>query len=640
MSTRTQVCLSVVALLAISACSAPEPSLPVESAPLDSLPIEAIWAGAVASPSPDGRYLYTRDDWADLLRIGVDDRQIMPLTDARQGDRYGGGVLGRVAVSTDGQRVAFFWASRSEEELQVRVVDVDGSGDISRCGSPNGARWVAWNREGDGLLVLGWGGGPNAAAVVELAIPSCEERRRLSWTTPVRPEAEGDRGVGNPHVSSDRTRVVYTGGDDLWAIELDPGAEPNLLLSHFGNTEAPTWSPDGQWVLFTSNIRGTRDLFAIPVEGVRAAGEPRRLRSDIGWTGSGQFNRNGDFLFFSTDFWDHALTVDLDPVTLEVVGTPEPVPDPGAWRTRRPVWSPDGSHMAFISDLYEPYWYPKLMVRDESTDEVKTLIEGEDLISDWYQTPTWTPEGDRVVMRGAEGQFLLLGPDPGESAEVAAECLPRDPSFQVVGWLDAETVLLHWSPSSEGITVRACDLTAGVGRDLLHLPGGRVNLALSPSRADLVFWLASDGRFSWEQPTVFDLQAADPMSSGRRLQFFDEVERPSEFYPGPRTNAWSRDGQELLVATFQVEDGGGHAYIEQDGYDRPTLSRLWALPIDGSSVRALGDVTTESGMMGIGIEWLSLHPARPSLLFTAGSKHQETRVIRGLAGFLDRIDVR
>ena len=117
-------------------------------------------------------------------------------------------------------------------------------------------------------------------------------------------------------------------------------------------------------------------------------------------------------------------------------------------------------------------------------------------------------------------------------------------------------------------------------------------------------------------------------------------ERPSEFYPGPRTNAWSRDGQELLVATFQVEDGGGHAYIEQGGYDRPTVSQLWALPIDGRPVRALGDVTTESGMMGIGIEWLGLHPLRPSLLFTAGSKHQETRVIRGLTGFLDGIDVR
>ena len=71
-----------------------------------------------------------------------------------------------------------------------------------------------------------------------------------------------------------------------------------------------------------------------------------------------------------------------------------------------------------------------------------------------------------------------------------------------------------------------------------------------------------------------------------------------------------------------------------------TVSLLWALPIDGSGVRPLGEVVTQSGMMGIGIEWLGLHPLRPSLLFTAGSKHQETRVIRGLAGFLDGIDAR
>jgi hypothetical protein len=587
-------------------------------------------------------FLFTRDDQGELLRVGVEERQITQLTaDGLDGDRYAGagGVLGSVAVSEDGQRLALIWHIRSEY-IGIRILRADGTGEIARCGLPSRARWLAWTQGGDGLLALGGGEGHNTAAAVELAIPTCEERRRLSWSTPVRPGAEGDRGVGNPHLSPDRTRVVYTGGDDLWAIELGLGAQPNLLLSDFGNTEMPTWSPDGRWVLFTSNLHGTRDLFALPVEGVRATGDPRRLRSDIGWTGDGQFSRNGDFFFFSTDFWDQALTLDLDPVTLEVLGTPEPVPDPGAWRTRRPVWSPDGDHIVFISDLHEPYWYPKLMVRDERNGQVETLIEGEDLISDWYQTPTWTPEGDRIAMRGAEGQLLLLGPNPGEFAEVAAECLPRDVPFQMMGWLDAETVLLHWSPSSEGITVRACNLTTGGSRDLLHLPGGRANFALSPRRADLVFWLDPDERFTWEQPTVFDLRAADPMSSGRRLQFFDEVERPSEFYPGPRTNAWSRDGQELLVATFRVEDGGGYAHIEQGGYDRTTVSRLWALPIDGSGVRPLGEVVTQSGMMGIGIEWLGLHPLRPSLLFTAGSKHQETRVIRGLAGFLDGIDAR
>jgi len=612
---------------------------------LDSVPIEAIWAGLVASPSPDGRYLYTRDDSADLVRVGVNEKQVVQLTAERMSGRYAGrgGVLSPVAVSSDGQRLAFVWSIRSKY-TGIRVLSADGSEEFTRCdtGSYDSGYAIppAWTGNEDAIL-MGFTERPNYSTMVELGIPSCEERRRLSWSTPVRPGAEGTRGVGQFHVSPDRTRVVYTGGDDLWAIELDSGAQPHLLLSEFGNTEMPIWSPDGQWVVFTSNVFGTRDLFALPVHGLRATGDPRRLRGDIGWTSNGQFSRNGDFFYLSLDLWEHVYTVDLDSASLQVRGAPQRIPDPDAWITERPSWSPDGQRMAFISELHEPWGYPRLVVRDELTARSEVLFEGENLVSDWPQVLKWTPDSRHIFMRGAEGEFLLFGMTPGDVREVTAECIPEDFPYEVIGWIDRETVLLNWSPSSEAITVRACNLTTGVGRDLLHLPGGRAYFALSPNREDLVFWLDKEQKFRWEQPTVFDLRAADPMSSGRRLQFFDEVNRPSDdFFTGPRTHAWSHDGQELLVAFWKMEDWAGFAYIGQDGYDRPTVSRLWALPIDGSEVRPLGDITTESGMMGWGIQWLTLHPLRPSLLFAAGSKHNETRVIRGLAAFLDGIDGR
>lgn len=649
---RTSAAMLMVCLVSCERGSAPEShraasesSRPVESAPLDSAHLEAIWAGSAASPSPDGRFLYTRDDRAELVRVAVDEKQITQLTaDGLESDRYagGGGVLGPVAVSADGKRLAFTWSIRSEY-IGVRVLSADGSREFARCDTRsinNGYSFpLAWTEDGEGVL-MGFGEGPATAVLMDLAVPSCEVRRRVAWSTPVSPSAEGTRGVEQLDVSPDRTRVVYTGGDDLWAIELDSGAQPHLLLSEFGNTEMPTWSPDGQWVLFTSNVHGARDLFALPVEGVRATGDPRRLRSDIGWTAHGRFSRSGDFFFLSQDFWERVYTVELDSASLQVAGTPQQIPDPGAWRTARPSWSPDGERMAFISELHEPWLYPRLVVREHLTARSEILAEGRNPVSDWPQILKWTPDSRHIFMRGADGEFLLFGVTPGDVREARAECIPDSVAYEVTGWMDTETVLLHWSPSREAITVRACNLATGVGRDLLHLPGGRANFALSPNRGDLVFWLAPNGRFRWEQPTVFDLRAADPMSSSKRLQFFDEVERPSEFYTGPRTHAWSHDGKEILVATWRMEDWAGHAYVEPDGYDRTTASRLWALPIDGGEVRPLGEIVTPSGMMGLGIEWLTLHPFHPTLLFAAGSKHNETRVIRDLAAFLDRIDVR
>ena len=67
-----------------------------------------------------------------------------------------------------------------------------------------------------------------------------------------------------PDIHRDRIAFVYAG--DIWIV----GAEGGLarrLTSHPGMELYPKFSPDGEWVAFSGEYDGTRQVYIIPVEG-------------------------------------------------------------------------------------------------------------------------------------------------------------------------------------------------------------------------------------------------------------------------------------------------------------------------------------------------------------------------------------
>ena len=74
-----------------------------------------------------------------------------------------------------------------------------------------------------------------------------------------------------PHVANDG-RIAFTYQDDIWVADAD-GANPRRLTAHVARDIAPRFSPDGQWIAFTSNRMGNNDVFVVPAGG----GEPRQL---------------------------------------------------------------------------------------------------------------------------------------------------------------------------------------------------------------------------------------------------------------------------------------------------------------------------------------------------------------------------
>ena len=99
--------------------------------------------------------------------------------------------------------------------------------------------------------------------------------------------AQGTRLLRQPTLS--KTEIVFVYGADLWKVPVN-GGNAIRLTSDTGNESDPHFSKDGQWVAFTAEYDGNRDVFLVSVNG----GEPKRLtyhpsRDFVqGWTYDGK----------------------------------------------------------------------------------------------------------------------------------------------------------------------------------------------------------------------------------------------------------------------------------------------------------------------------------------------------------------
>ena len=159
--------------------------------------------------------------------------------------------------------------------------------------------------------------------------------------------AQGTMLLRNPAVSD--AHIVFNHADDLWVVDRS-GGEARRLTTAMGSELNPRISPDGQWVAFTGQYDGNRDVFIIPIEG----GEPVRLTWHPGvdmvqdWLPDG----SGVIFMSARDGYPtantHFFSVSVDG------GTPDRMAVPFAFAGSI---SPDGRKMAYQPHrFWDPEW--------------------------------------------------------------------------------------------------------------------------------------------------------------------------------------------------------------------------------------------------------------------------------------------
>jgi tricorn protease len=89
--------------------------------------------------------------------------------------------------------------------------------------------------------------------------------------------ADDARLMRYPHISGDQVVFVYAG--DIWTVPAS-GGDARKLTTHKGLELFPKLSPDGQWIAFSAEYSGSRQIYVMPSQG----GTPQQLTwyNDVG----------------------------------------------------------------------------------------------------------------------------------------------------------------------------------------------------------------------------------------------------------------------------------------------------------------------------------------------------------------------
>ena len=152
------------------------------------------------------------------------------------------------------------------------------------------------------------------------------------------------RGVNiSPSWSPDGTRIALArsegGQSDIYILDARTGREVRRVTTGGGIDVSPDWSPDGNTLVFASERSGGSQIYLVDTRG----GEPRRLTTTQGFYTDPVFSPDGSRVAFVSRKGNFdVLTIGIDGTGLQRV-----TQDQGD--NEDPTWSPNGRYLLFSS---------------------------------------------------------------------------------------------------------------------------------------------------------------------------------------------------------------------------------------------------------------------------------------------------
>jgi TolB protein len=205
---------------------------------------------------------------------------------------------------------------------------------------------------------------------------------------------------------------IYTmraGGNDLRRITTNPA------LDAF-----PSWSPDGKRLAFASNRSGDWEIYTTAVSGRKGLVQ---VTHHAGVDSLPSWSPDGTRIAFDSPRGRHFQIC----VVSAAGGTVTPLTS-GTARNVQPAWSPDGTQIAFTSNRSGSFDVWVLTVSNGNLRRLTTDSAAE------YQ-PAWSPDGRRILFARATaaGQTIDVMPAAGGAATVLTGLRGNEiPSWQPV----------------------------------------------------------------------------------------------------------------------------------------------------------------------------------------------------------------
>ncbi len=174
-------------------------------------------------------FISDRDGSEELYIMNADGSDVTRLTDT------GGHISYDHRWSPDGRRIAF--ASDQSGNYEIYVMNADGSGLTQLTHSDRDDYNLAWSPDGQRIAFV-------SHRPADLVLPGAFSRMRI--------------------YGSDSAQML--GNFDIYLVNSD-GSGLTQLTDDAGNDFNPSWSPDGQSIVFISDRDGDSDIYVMNSEG-------------------------------------------------------------------------------------------------------------------------------------------------------------------------------------------------------------------------------------------------------------------------------------------------------------------------------------------------------------------------------------
>lgn len=230
-----------------------------------------------------------------------------------------------------------------------------------------------------------------------------------------------------PRLSPDGTRVVFAspfnGSYNLFTLKVDEATlkgfpedleqtlEAMDWLKKLGITQLtwdagdefdPTWSPDGKFIAYTAKVENTLDLYILS----SAGGQPVRITQNL-WAANPDWSPDGQKLVFEDETDGGGSDIAWIPIG---GGSRRKLTGGLGSSERSPVWSPDGTRIAYCG-VYD--YQSEIAVMNADGSSVKRLTH--DPASDC--NPAWSPDGSQIIFvskrSGFENLYIMDASDGG-----------------------------------------------------------------------------------------------------------------------------------------------------------------------------------------------------------------------------------
>ena len=430
--------------------------------------------------------------------------------------------------------------------------------------------------------------------------------------------------LSQPRISPDSQRVAFVATtiderkheyrSSIWMVP-SAGGEAKRFTAGPARTHSPAWSPDGRWLAFVSERegetsgkdekeqkkhgKGKPQVWLIPTDG----GEARQLTfmqhgaSNPVWSPDSKqllFNaavgpadeetedgkplpkaRVIDRLWYRLDGVgfiyerrQHLFLVDV------AAGEPQQLTD-GDWDDSDAAWSPDGTHIAFVSSRAEDRWRMPcpdlytLTIEDGKAANLQCLTDGSIACS----SPSWSPDGKTLAFLAAlklrSANHIDLYTVSANAVNAQATCLTWDFEGTCMDWTNSDMGDDHLMPppawSSDGKTLYMLASQRGASR-VYAVPAsgaGKQPPALTPGDVHVRDFTAdrSSGKLSMlvagatSAPEIFVCSPASPGELQHVTNFndalFNELTLAApEYMPYKGADGWPMDGWILKPQDF------------------------------------------------------------------------------------------